>query len=67
VPSANCRYGAEEQTADYILASCLLYHPSNGTLVWRLDDYKMDWIKKLHSTSDDTIGLNEKEEKRQCI
>jgi len=27
VPSANCRCGAEEQTADHIIASCPLYHP----------------------------------------
>jgi len=32
MPSANCSCGAEEQTADHILASCPLYHPPNGTL-----------------------------------
>jgi len=40
VPSANCRCGAEEQTADHILAFCPLYLPSKwdtwfgGTWWW---------------------------------
>jgi len=47
VPSANCKCGAEEQTADHILAFCLLNHPSNGTLgLATLDDGTVDWIKK---------------------
>jgi len=47
MPSANCRCGAEEQTADYILASCPLYHPPNGTLgMAALDDDTVDWLKR---------------------
>jgi len=62
VPSANCRCRAEEQTAGYIIASCPLYHPLNGTLgLAALDDGTVDWLKslkQLHTTSDDTIGPN---------
>jgi len=48
---ANCRCRAEEQTADHILASCLLYHPLNGTLgLAALDDDTVDWLQ--------TIALN---------
>jgi len=43
VPSANCRCGAAEQTADHILASCPLYHPRNGTFgLAALDDDTVD-------------------------
>jgi len=43
VPSANYRCGAEEQTADHILASCPLYHPPNGALgLAALDDDTVD-------------------------
>jgi len=46
VPSANSRCGTEEQTADHILASCLLYHPPNGTLgLAALDDDTLDWLQ----------------------
>jgi len=49
VPSVNCRCGAEEQTADHILVSCPLYHPSlpsNETLsLAALDDDTADWLK----------------------
>jgi len=42
-----CRFGAEEQTADHILASCLLYHRTNGTLgLAALDDNTVDWLKR---------------------
>jgi len=59
VPSANCRCGAEEQTADHILASCSLYHPSNGKLgLAALDDDTVDWLK---TTSDGTIDPHEEE------
>jgi len=60
MPSANYRCGAEEQTADHILASCPMYHSLNGTLGWWLSIMKL-WtgFKKLHSTSDDKIGANE--------
>jgi len=44
VPSANCRCGAEEQTADHILPSCTLYHPPNLTLgLMALDDDTVEW------------------------
>jgi len=47
VPSANCRCGAEEQIADHMLASCLLYHPPNGTLgLAALDDDTVDLLQK---------------------
>jgi len=47
VSLANCRCGAEEQTADYILASCPLYYPPNGKLglVALDDDTVQDWLK----------------------
>jgi len=46
VPSADCRCGEEEQTADHILASCPLYHPPNGTLgLAALDDNTVDWLQ----------------------
>jgi len=46
VSSTNCICGAEEQTADQILASCPLYHPPNGTLgLTALDDDTVDWLK----------------------
>jgi len=46
VPSANCRCGAEEQTADYIITSCFLYHPPNGTFgLVALDDDTADWLR----------------------
>jgi len=41
----NCSFGAKEQTADHILASCPLYHPANGTLgLAALSDGNVDWI-----------------------
>jgi len=47
VPSANCRCGAEEQTADHILACCLLYHPPNRALgLAALDNNTVDWLKR---------------------
>jgi len=47
VPSANCRCGAEEQTADHMLASCPLYYPPNATLdLVALDDGTVDWLKR---------------------
>jgi len=47
VPSANGRSGAEEQTANHILASCPLYHPPNGTLgLGALDDVTVKWLKR---------------------
>jgi len=47
VSSANCRCGAEEQTANHILASYPLYHPPNGTLgLAALDDDTVDWLKR---------------------
>jgi len=61
VPSANCKCRAEEQTANHT-ASCLLYHPLNGTLGLAAldDDTDVDWLKTtIHSTPDDTIGPNE--------
>jgi len=61
VPSANCRYGAEEQTTDHILL-CPLYHPQNGALgLVALDDDTVDWHKTTHSISGDKIGPNEEE------
>jgi len=46
VPSTNCKCGAEEQTADHILASCPQYHPPNGTLdLAALDDDTVDWLQ----------------------
>jgi len=49
VPSANCRCGAEEQTADHIASCRPLYHPLNGILVLAaLDDDTMDWLKKTY-------------------
>jgi len=45
VLSANCRYGAEEQMADYILASCPLYHHQNGTHGLAALDDTVDWLK----------------------
>jgi len=46
VPLANCNCGAEEQTANHIIASCPLYHPPNGTLdLVALDDDNVDWLK----------------------
>jgi len=54
VPSANCSCRAEEQTADHILASCLLYHPPNGTLGFAaLVDDIVDWHKTTALSSDD--------------
>jgi len=45
VPPANCNGGAEEQTADHILASSLLYHLPKGTLgLAALDDDTVDWL-----------------------
>jgi len=45
--SANCRYGAEEQTADHILTSCPLYHPPKGTRgLAALDDDTVNWLKR---------------------
>jgi len=53
-PSANCRCGAEEQTAAHILASCPQYHPPNGTVgLAALDNDTVDWL------TDDKIGPNE--------
>jgi len=47
-PLTNCRCGAKEQTADYILVSCPLYNPPNRTLgLAALDDDTVDWF---HST-----------------
>jgi len=57
VPPANYRCGIEKQTADHILASCLLYHPPNGTLglyhppngtlgLVALNVDAVDWLKK---------------------
>jgi len=64
LPSANCRCGAEEQTADYILASCPLYHPPNGTLgLAAIDDDTMDWIQTQKFASDNKIGPNVEEPK----
>jgi len=41
--------GAEEQTADHIIASCPLYHPPNGTLgLAALDD---DTVEKFQTTA----------------
>jgi len=46
VLSANRNCGAEDQTVDYILASCLLYHPPNGTLgLVALNDETVDWLQ----------------------
>jgi len=48
VPLANCRCGAEEQTAYYILASCPLYHLPNGTLgMAALDDDTVAWLQTI--------------------
>jgi len=39
--------GSREATADHILASCPLYHLSNGTLrLAALDDDTVDWLKR---------------------
>jgi len=47
MPLVNCRCGAEEKTAHYILASCPLYHPPKGTLgLAALDDYTVDWLQR---------------------
>jgi len=54
-PLTNCRYGAEEQTADHILAFCPLYHPPNGTLGLA--------FKQQNCASDNKIGSNEEEDK----
>jgi len=54
VSSVNCRYGAEEQMADHILAFCPLYHPPNGTLGWRLSMITLfTGLKQLYLASDD--------------
>jgi len=46
VPSVNYRCGAEEQTADHILAFCPLYHPPNGALgLAAFDDDTVDWLQ----------------------
>jgi len=47
VTSANNRDAAEDQTADHILASCLLYHPPKGTLgLAALDHNTVDWLQR---------------------
>jgi len=47
VPSANCSCGAEQQTADHILASCPLYHLPNGTLdLAGIVDGTANWLKR---------------------
>jgi len=48
MPSAYCSsYGAEEQTANHILASCPLNHPPKGTLgLVALDDDTVDRLQK---------------------
>jgi len=39
-----------------------LYHPPNGRLgLAALDDDTVDWLKRLHWTSDDKIGPNEED------
>jgi len=44
--SFNCRCGAEEQTADNILASCPLYYAPNETLgLAVLDNDTVDWLQ----------------------
>jgi len=47
VPLANCRFGAEEQIADHILAFGPRYHPPNRKLgLVALDaDTVRDWLK----------------------
>jgi len=46
VPSTNCSCGAGEQTADYILASCPLYHPPKRALdLVTLDNDTVDWLQ----------------------
>jgi len=66
--SANCRSGAEKQTASHIPASCPLYHPPNVTLgLAALDDYNVTSLKQLHLTSVDTIGPNEEEEEGALV
>jgi len=60
VPLANCRCRTEKQMADHILASCPLYHTSNGTLgLAALNEALWTGSKELHSTSDDKISPNE--------
>jgi len=47
MPSANYNFGAEEQTADQIIASCLLYHLPNETLgLAALDDDALVWLQR---------------------
>jgi len=62
VPSANCKCGAEKQTADHILAFCLLNHPPNGTfgLVALYDD-TVNGLETTAPASDDTISPNKEE------
>jgi len=68
VPSANCRCGAKEQTADHmILASYPLYHPPNGKLGLAELDEDTVWtgLKQQHSASDDILGPNEEEDQNK--
>jgi len=49
MPSANCKCGAEQQTADHILASYPLYHPLNGILdLAALDNDTVPGSKEPH-------------------
>jgi len=47
--SANCKCGAEEQTADHILASCPLYHPPN--VILGLAAFNDDTVDRLQTTA----------------
>jgi len=63
VPSVNCSFGAEEQTADHMLASCPLYHPPNGTLgLAALDDDSVDWLQTTALAPDNTKSAQTKKE-----
>jgi len=55
--AANCSCGAEEQTADHILAFCPLYYPPNETLgLAALDNDTVTGLKQQHSASNDTTS-----------
>jgi len=62
VPSGNCNFGVEEQTADHIPASCPLYHPPSGTLgLAAFDDDAVNWLKN-NSTRHLMINIGPSEE-----
>ena len=45
VASAACECGAEEQTADHVIHSCVIYKPPNGvTGLKNLDEATKQWL-----------------------